>query len=848
MKAKILFVAVASAICSFGADEVVALGYQTPGKKGGLSFLVKEGNGPWEHAFHKDFRMTGSNLGNWGEKEVQEPFVVRDGAGAYHLFHCFRARPAICHEESWNKHNLRNWGRENWIELPDLPKDARATGLVVESARDAFVMLFTDRKSGKAYKVRTDGKVALCPCEEIGRGEYDAARSRLLKVVEFGGATYTGGVVGITKEMREFLKSGQDEWHKSAPWHLTIDDAKDDEKKYSEAAKNAKLKLRIEPANKAYAISPMLVGAFFEDINSCADGGIVAELVQNGDFEYSRDDCWDWHPLTTWETKGGVEARTDDPVHANNAHYIRLQPGAEIANMGWGEWKDGKWQPAIFVEKGKKYDVSAYVRGKGKAIVKVNGREIALAGSAKGEGSWRKASARFVADATSANAVLTVVNGATDGDVDVDCVSLMPVDTYKGHGLRKDLAEAVAAMKPKFLRFPGGCIVHGWNVKDGTYRWKDTVGAYPSRKGKRNMWGGRQAYRLGFYEYFQFCEDVGMEPVPIVSAGVSCPNPLTIMDEAELAAWVQDTLDLVDFAKGDPKKSKWARLRAEMGHPKPFKLNYIGLGNEDDINIYFEHGFSKLQSAIKAKDPSIKIVGSAGPTFAGRDYEEGWKLGKKLKVEVLDEHYYVGPGWFYGNQHFYDDYDRKGPKVYAGEYAAHKHGRVNDMETALACAIHLCNLERNGDVVAMASYAPLFGKREHCRWSPDLIYFNNQRTELTTDYWTQWIFGNNAGDKCVPSKLEVASDNEAFRNRFAASVVKGGGKTIVKVVNSTPFPMPLEADLSPLGVRNGTKASVTLFAGRFDDQSAKPVTRTETLAAKLTRTLPPNSLTVLVFK
>lgn len=543
MKAKILFFAVASAICSFGADEVVALGYQTPGKKGGLSFLVKEGNGPWEHAFHKDFRMTGSNLGNWGEKEVQEPFVVRDGAGAYHLFHCYRARPAICHEESWNKHNLRNWGRENWIELPDLPKDARATGLVVESARDAFVMLFTDRKSGKAYKVRTDGKVALGPCEEIGRGEYDAARSRLLKVVEFDGATYTGGVVGITKEMREFLKSGQDEWHKSAPWHLTIDDAKDDEKKYSEAAKNAKLKLRIEPANKAYAISPMLVGAFFEDINSCADGGIVAELVQNGDFEYSRDDCWDWHPLTTWETNGGVEARTDDPVHANNAHYIRLQPGAEIANMGWGEWKDGKWQPAIFVEKGKKYDVSAYVRGKGKAIVKVNGRE-----------------------------------------------------------------------------------------------------------------------------------------------------------------------------------------------------------------------------------------------------------------------------------------------------------------TALACAIHLCNLERNGDVVAMASYAPLFGKREHCRWSPDLIYFNNQRTELTTDYWTQWIFGNNAGDKCVPSKLEVASDNEAFRNRFAASVVKGGGKTIVKVVNSTPFPMPLEADLSPLGVRNGTKASVTLFAGRFDDQSAKPVTRTETLAAKLTRTLPPNSLTVLVFK
>ena len=698
MKANTFLVAIASALCSFcaaDAAEIAVLGYQTPGDKGGLSLLMKDGDGNWDYVVHKDCRVMASNLGNWGEKEVKDPFIVRDRAGAYHVFHVYAARPALCHAMSWNPHNLRNWGRENWIELGNGERgmgngEMRVAAPVVElDGKGMFLVRFLDKKSGKAYKVTTDGKVALGPCAEIAKDEYDEAKSRLLKTVEFDGRKFVGGIVKITPAMREFLKEDSSEWHKSAPWHLVIDDAKDDGTKYAETAKNAKLKFTVESASKAYAISPMLLGIFFEDINSS-------------------------HEIFT-------------------------------VKRGW----------------------------------------------------------------------------------------------------REDMVKALKDLKPKFMRFPGGCIVHGRDFRS-MYHWKETVGPHGTRKGKPNpCWGGFQDFELGYYEYFVLCEKIGATPVPILPAGVSCPNPQIAVSDEELATLVADTLDLVEFANGDPAKSKWAKLRADMGHPKPFNLKYIGLGNEDDINDYFERGFSAIYKALKKKHPEIKVVGSAGPTFGGRDYEEGWKLGKKMHVDILDEHYYVGPGWFYGNQRFYDDYDRKGPKVYVGEYAAHKHGRVNDMETALACAIHLCNLERNGDIVEMASYAPLFAKRSDMRWAPDLIYFTDETVELTTDYWTQWIFGNFAGEKYVPCKLEVASDNEAFRNRFAASVVRSKGKTIVKLVNSTPFPMPLEADLSQLKVKPGTKASVTVLQGGFDDKTAKPETHEEKLSAKFSRTLPHNSLTVI---
>ncbi len=372
--------------------------------------------------------------------------------------------------------------------------------------------------------------------------------------------------------------------------------------------------------------------------------------------------------------------------------------------------------------------------------------------------------------------------------------------TFKGHGWRADVAEAICALKPKFMRFPGGCIVHGGDVAN-TYRWKDTVGPLEARKPKPNMWGGMQDYKLGFYEYFQFCEDVGMEPLPVVSAGVTCPNPQRWMSDAELEEWTQDVLDLIDFANGDPAHSKWAKLRADMGHPAPFGMKMIGIGNEDDVNDYFEKGFRKISAAVKAKDPTIEIVGTAGPMVGTRDYEEGWRLAKQMRVETVDEHYYVSPGWIYGNQRMYEGYDRNGPKVYVGEYASHKEGRVSDMETALSCAVLMCNFEKNGDVITMTSYAPLLAKKGKERWKPDLIYFTDDAIELTTDYQTQRLFGTYAGERFVPHAIDFSGvdgslgnvdDEQRFKNRFASSVVAKGDMTYVKLVNSTLYDVALD--------------------------------------------------------
>ena len=688
-------------------NELCVLAYQTPGKHGGLSFLVGKPDGTWEHAFHKDFRFTYSNLGHWGEKKLLEPFVLKANDGAWHVFYPYEGRPALAHAESWSKGNIRNWGRERWIELGSGVRGQGSGGLdakirvhapIAEQLKDGtFAVLFLDNDGG-AWVVKTDGKKALAPCKKIEKSVYDKARRRLVKKVEFEGRTFEGSVVSITPVMREMLRSEFGEWKKFPPWFMGADNVKDDLKRYGEAAKDAKLTLKFDN-KQSYAISTNLIGVFFEDINSSHE---------------------------------------------------------------------------IFTVKG---------------------------------------------------------------------------------GWREDMVKALKDLKPKFMRFPGGCIVHGRDFKS-MYHWKETVGPHGTRKGKPNLfWGGYQDFELGYYEYFILCEKIGAEPVPILPAGSSCPNPQVWVTDDELKILVDDALDLVEFANGDPKKSKWAKLRADMGHPKPFNLRYMGIGNEDDINDYFERGFTAIYSAMREKYPEIKIVGSAGPAAGGRDYEEGWKLGKKLKVDILDEHYYVGPGWYYANQNFYDSYDRKGPKVYIGEYAAHKEGRVNDMETACATAIHLCNIERNGDIVEMTSYAPLFAKRSDTRWATDLIYFTDEAVELTTDYWVQWLFGNYGGSRYVPNTLALETPNSKlnrddqarFRNRFAAGVVKDGARTILKVVNSTAFDIPFEADLAPLGVKDSTMADVIVLAGAFDDKTAQPVAQRETIPAQLVRTLPANSVTVIAF-
>ncbi|MGN0832547.1 MAG: family 43 glycosylhydrolase [Kiritimatiellia bacterium] len=493
---------------------------------------------------------------------------------------------------------------------------------------------------------------------------------------------------------------------------------------------------------------------------------------------------WGPHNLRDWGRQNWVESDAEKAMYAKALAAKGEWPlgESEFRSFGRSEWKE--YCPWHMTLDRTCDDTNRYARLAGKVRV-----SLALDATKRPYAISQQQLGIFFEDISGSHEVFV---GPGPG-------------TFRGHGWRTDVARAIQALKPKFMRFPGGCIVHGSDLAN-TYRWKDTVGPLPERKPKPNLWGGMQDYRLGFYEYFQFCEDIGMEPLPVVSAGVTCPNPQRMMGDAELAEWVQDVLDLIDFANGDPAQSKWAKLRAYMGHPKPFRLKMLGVGNEDDVNDYFERGFRRIVAAVKAKDPKMEIVGTAGPMVGTRDYAEGWKLAKRMRLEYVDEHYYVSPGWIYGNQRMYEDYDRNGPKVYAGEYASHKEGRVNDMETALSCAVLLCNYEKNGDVVAMASYAPLFAKRGQERWRPNLIYFTDDAVELTTDYWTQYLFGNYAGERYVPNALEVGGvdgvlgsrdDEQRFRNRFAASVVTRGKRTVVKLVNTTVYDVALE--LPPLG-------------------------------------------------
>ena len=342
--------------------------------------------------------------------------------------------------------------------------------------------------------------------------------------------------------------------------------------------------------------------------------------------------------------------------------------------------------------------------------------------------------------------------------------------------MRADLAQTIADLHPRFVRFPGGCVAHGDGLHN-IYRWKNTVGPLETRKPDRNIWNYHQSMGLGYFEYFQFCEDVGAEPLPVIAAGVPCQNsstgghgqqggiPMCDMDQ-----YVQDILDLIEWANGD-KNTRWGKLRAEAGHSEPFNLKYVGIGNEDLITDIFQERFEMIFDAIKEKHPEITVIGTVGPFSEGTDYRVGWELASKLEVPMVDEHYYQPPGWYLNNQDYYDRYDRSEPKVYLGEYATHIPGRKLNMETALCDALHLINVERNADVVSMTSYAPLLAKKGNTQWNPDLIYFDNTNIYLTPDYYVQKLFGQNSGDEYIPSMISLSDNNEDVQKRVASSLV-----------------------------------------------------------------------------
>ena len=617
-------------------------------------------------------------------------------------------------------------------------------------------------------------------------------------------------------------------------------------------------------------ISEHLIGIFFEDINYAADGGLYAELIQNRDFEYSSKDGSreGWESNYAWSVQGGnatFTIATINPIHENNPHYVVLyvkQPGAALSNSGF----DG-----ITLKKGEKYDFSLFARVPqsskgGKILVKLldqDGSTIACSSINASSKEWKKQSTVLTANADVRSAVLALVP-QTAGIYEFDMISLFPQNTFRGHknGLRADLAQTLADMKPRFVRFPGGCVAHGDGV-DNIYDWKGSIGPLETRKPLRNLWGYHQTRGLGYFEYFQYCEDMGAEPVPVLAAGVPCQNSGTCSHHAqgelgcngqqggipmeEMGAYVQDVLDLIEYANGDAKKTVWGRKRAEAGHPKPFNLKFIGIGNEDLITDIFVERFTMIFNAVKEKYPEITVIGTVGPFYEGTDYDEGWALASKLNIPVVDEHYYVAPGWLIHNQDYYDRYDRNKSKVYLGEYAAHLPGRPNNIETALAEALYLTSVERNGDVVSMTSYAPLLAKEGHTQWSPDLIYFNNTEVKPTVGYYTQQMYGQHAGTDYLASSVSLNSEEDAVKKRVGVSVVKDEhtGDYIVKLVNLLPVEITSQIKLEDVALVNPT-ATKTLLSGDPKDKTAKSISSDfEVTGNDFPYTMPAYSFTVI---
>lgn len=601
-------------------------------------------------------------------------------------------------------------------------------------------------------------------------------------------------------------------------------------------------------ADEAKPISDHLIGIFFEDINYAADGGLYAELVQNRDFEYAptdRGNDQNWNSTHSWSVRGEngkLSIATENPIHPNNSHYAVLEVNmpAEVLLVNSGF--DG-----IAVKKGEKYDFSFFskmLEGKGGKmfvnLVDKDGTIIAQTAVNVTSKVWKQQKTVLTATSDAAAASLSLVPQAV-GKYAFDMVSLFPQKTFKGrkNGLRADLAQTLADLHPRFMRFPGGCVAHGDGI-DNIYDWKGSIGPLEARKPLRNLWGYHQTRGLGYHEYFLFCEDMGAEPLPVVAAGVPCQNSgtcahhskgeLTCMGQQggvpmeEMPQYIQDVLDLIEYANGDARNTVWGKKRAEAGHPKPFNLKYIGIGNEDMITEVFVERFKMIFDAVKEKYPEVTVIGTVGPFYEGTDYEVGWDLATELGVPMVDEHYYVEPGWMIHNQDYYDRYDRKKSKVYLGEYAAHLPGRPNNVETALAEALYLTSVERNADVVAMTSYAPLLAKEGHTQWSPDLIYFNNAEVKPTVGYYTQQMYGQNSGNEYIASEVKLDNSWDAVKKRVGVSVVKDSrtGDYIVKLVNMLPVEVSAQVKLDGMSLTHPS-ATKTVLAGDPKDKGVKPV-------------------------
>lgn len=563
-------------------------------------------------------------------------------------------------------------------------------------------------------------------------------------------------------------------------------------------------------------IQPTMYGLFFEDINFGADGGLYAEKIKNRSFEFPQH-------LMGWKTFGGVELRNDGPFD-RNPHYVRLtSAGHNHKHTGL----ENEGFVGIGVEKGEKYRFSVWARvpqgGEGRLKVvladrNTHGRSQDLA-SAKIKVTttdWQKYTVELTPDQTCAHAVLRVFLRHPDTTaVDLEHLSLFPVDTWKGHenGLRKDLAQKLADIHPGVFRFPGGCIVEGTDL-DTRYQWKNTVGPVENRPTIENRWHYTfthhffpdyfQSNGLGFYEYFLLSEEIGAEPLPVLNVGLSCqyqndrPEDHVAVDS--LAPYIQDALDLVEFANGDTTTT-WGALRAQMGHPAPFNLKVMGIGNEQWGPEYVER-LEPFLAAMRKAHPEIKIVGSTGPDSEGDKFDYLWPEMKRVKADLVDEHFYRPEDWFLAQGARYDNYDRKGPKVFAGEYACHMRNKNwNHFEPALLEAAFMTGLERNADVVHMATYAPLFAHVDAWQWRPDMIWFDNLRSMPTASYYVQQMFATNKGTNVLPLTMDgkPLTGGEGQNGLFASATLdKDANQIVVKVANTSKEDQTLNIDITGL--------------------------------------------------
>lgn len=637
-------------------------------------------------------------------------------------------------------------------------------------------------------------------------------------------------------------------------------------------AQTSKFTLDLDGTSTNIKIQPTMYGIFFEDINFAADGGIYAELIKNRSFEFDE-------PLTGWKQKntqtlshnldsGFLTIYSDHSK--TNKNYARITVHNDkkyiLENEGFrgiGLHKDAGYDFSFDLE-----NASGNISVVNASLVDENGTIISTVPIIiKGKG-WQKYKAVFSPSRTVEKAKLQITFTGT-GVVNIDMISLFPQDTWKGRkgGLRKDLVQKLYDLQPGFLRFPGGCIVEGRTLAE-RYQWKKTLGNVADREYLINKWSSGfphrltpdyyQSFGLGFYEYFQLSEDLGAEPLPILSCGMACQfNTGELVDLEELNPFVQDALDLIEFANGDAN-TKWGKIRAEMGHPKAFNMKYIGVGNEQWGEDYIER-YKIFEKAIHARYPDIKIISGSGPSPDGDFFDYGWKELKKLNAQIVDEHYYNSAKWFQENAARYDKYDRNGPKVFAGEYAVQSVKVVspdnkNNWESALSEAAFMTGLERNADVVTMTSYAPLFAHADGWQWTPDLIWFNNLQSYATSNYYVQKLFSNNKGSDLL--RMYHNKKSVSGQDKLYATAVKDSknDEVIIKIVNTDSKEKTIE--INPRNIKLGQKlmkiiltASVLSNENNFKTENIQPVEDNSIIKkGKFSVEIPANSLVVLKIK